>query len=120
MTMTEAAACGTPAVVTEIAGHSDAVDDGGSGLLVGERGAHDAARCDGVLTSIGAARAAGGGALAQRRPLHLGRHGHAHFRESRRTRPAGAPVRDASSTVAAAASGTGPTTTEPARQVGRC
>jgi glycosyltransferase involved in cell wall biosynthesis len=34
MTLTEAAACGTPAVATDIAGHSDAVRDGESGLLV--------------------------------------------------------------------------------------
>jgi glycosyltransferase involved in cell wall biosynthesis len=34
MTITEAAACGTPAVVTRIAGHSDAVDDGVTGILV--------------------------------------------------------------------------------------
>jgi glycosyltransferase involved in cell wall biosynthesis len=34
MTLTEAAACGTPAVATAIAGHSDAVLDGTSGLLV--------------------------------------------------------------------------------------
>jgi len=34
MTLTEAAACGTPAVATRIAGHCDAVDDGVSGLLV--------------------------------------------------------------------------------------
>jgi glycosyltransferase involved in cell wall biosynthesis len=33
MTITEAAACGTPAVVTRIAGHVDAVVDGASGLL---------------------------------------------------------------------------------------
>jgi glycosyltransferase involved in cell wall biosynthesis len=33
MTITEAAACGTPAVVTRIAGHLDAVDDEHSGLL---------------------------------------------------------------------------------------
>jgi glycosyltransferase involved in cell wall biosynthesis len=33
MTITEAAACGTPAVVTRIAGHADAVVDGESGLL---------------------------------------------------------------------------------------
>ncbi len=33
MTITEAAACGTPAVATNIAGHSDAVKDGISGLL---------------------------------------------------------------------------------------
>ncbi|MGZ6980317.1 MAG: glycosyltransferase family 4 protein, partial [Acidimicrobiia bacterium] len=37
MTLTEAAACGTPAVVTRIAGHLDAVDEGQSGLLAGGR-----------------------------------------------------------------------------------
>jgi glycosyltransferase involved in cell wall biosynthesis len=34
MTLTEAAACGTPAVATRISGHADAVIDGKSGLLV--------------------------------------------------------------------------------------
>lgn len=34
MTLTEAAACGTPAVATRIAGHLDAVADGTGGLLV--------------------------------------------------------------------------------------
>jgi glycosyltransferase involved in cell wall biosynthesis len=38
MTITEAAACGTPAVATRIAGHSDAVVDGTSGLLVDATG----------------------------------------------------------------------------------
>ena len=33
MTMTEAAACGTPTVATRIAGHRDSVDEGKSGLL---------------------------------------------------------------------------------------
>lgn len=33
MTLTEAAACGTPAIATRIAGHADAVIDGRSGLL---------------------------------------------------------------------------------------
>jgi len=33
MTISEAAACGTPAVATRIAGHADAVDDGVTGLL---------------------------------------------------------------------------------------
>jgi glycosyltransferase involved in cell wall biosynthesis len=37
MTLTEAAACGTPAVATAIAGHTDAVLDGESGLLVNRR-----------------------------------------------------------------------------------
>ena len=35
MTLTEAAACGTPAVATDIAGHRDSVADGKSGVLVG-------------------------------------------------------------------------------------
>ena len=34
MTLTEAAACGTPAVATNIAGHRDSVADGKSGVLV--------------------------------------------------------------------------------------
>ena len=34
MSLTEAAACGTPAVATDIAGHQDAVIDGETGLLV--------------------------------------------------------------------------------------
>lgn len=34
LSLTEAAACGTPAVATDIAGHRDAVRDGTSGLLV--------------------------------------------------------------------------------------
>jgi glycosyltransferase involved in cell wall biosynthesis len=34
MTLTEAAACGTPSVVTDIAGHRDSAERGVSGLLV--------------------------------------------------------------------------------------
>jgi glycosyltransferase involved in cell wall biosynthesis len=44
LTITEAAACGTSAVVTRIAGHSDAVDDGTTGLLVDGR--------DGLVTGL--------------------------------------------------------------------
>lgn len=36
MTLTEAAACGTPAVATDIAGHRDAVANGRSGILAAE------------------------------------------------------------------------------------
>jgi len=36
MTVTEAAACGTPSVATRIAGHLDSVVEGRTGLLVGE------------------------------------------------------------------------------------
>ncbi len=46
MTITEAAACGTPAVATRIAGHEDAVVDGVSGLLVDT--------VDDVVTAVGA------------------------------------------------------------------
>lgn len=50
MTLTEAGACGTPAVATDIAGHSDAVIHGRTGLLardLDELGAHlDALICD--------------------------------------------------------------------------
>ena len=38
MTITEAGACGTPSVATRIAGHTDAVVDGVSGLLVDDPG----------------------------------------------------------------------------------
>jgi glycosyltransferase involved in cell wall biosynthesis len=37
MTLTEAAACGTPAVATRIAGHLDSVVEGRTGLLTGDR-----------------------------------------------------------------------------------
>lgn len=49
MTLTEAAACGTPAVATDIAGHRDAVLDDRSGLLV-ERVADLARALERVLT----------------------------------------------------------------------
>jgi glycosyltransferase involved in cell wall biosynthesis len=55
MSITEAAACGTPAVVTDIAGHRDAVEADRSGLLVdGEDGLADALSrvlCDDELRS---------------------------------------------------------------------
>ncbi len=47
MTITEAAACGTPAVATRIAGHSDAIDEGRSGLLV-----DDAAQLSAAVESV--------------------------------------------------------------------
>src|SRR4029079_340015 len=48
MTITEAAACGTPAVATRIAGHSDAIVDGKTGLLVDDED-ELAAALDGLL-----------------------------------------------------------------------
>lgn len=50
MTLTEASACGTPAVVTDIAGHRDAVVDGTSGLLVD--GSEPATAVAKVLTEL--------------------------------------------------------------------
>ena len=47
MTVTEAGACGTPAVVTRIAGHLDAVEHGVSGLLV-----DDGASMAGALAAV--------------------------------------------------------------------
>lgn len=52
MTLTEAAACGTPAVATDVAGHRDAVDDGRSGLLAGSP-ADMEAKLTAVLTDAG-------------------------------------------------------------------
>lgn len=49
MTLTEAAACGTPAVATDIAGHRDSVEPGVSGLL----GADDDAVADHLDAVIG-------------------------------------------------------------------
>jgi glycosyltransferase involved in cell wall biosynthesis len=48
MTITEAAACGTPAVATRTVGHLDAVTDGVTGLLA-EPGDEFVARLDGLL-----------------------------------------------------------------------
>ena len=48
LSLTEAAACGTPAVASRIAGHADAVHDGVSGLLAGGT----AAELGGALASV--------------------------------------------------------------------
>jgi glycosyltransferase involved in cell wall biosynthesis len=61
MTVTEAAACGTPAVVSRIAGHLDAVDHGVSGFLA--EGPELAALLDLVLRDQAIRRKLGEGAL---------------------------------------------------------
>jgi glycosyltransferase involved in cell wall biosynthesis len=61
MTVTEAAACGTPAVVSDIAGHRDAVAEGRSGFLAGS-GEELAARLDQVLSDDDLRTALGAGA----------------------------------------------------------
>ena len=64
MTLTEAAACGTPAVATDIAGHRDAVVDGASGLLADSPAAL-AAHLTAVLTDPTLREQLSAGALAR-------------------------------------------------------
>lgn len=63
MTVTEAAACGTAAVVTDIAGHRDAVADGRSGLLARDERAL-IARLDDLLSDDELRARLGAGAIA--------------------------------------------------------
>ena len=67
MTLTEAAACGTPSVATNIAGHRDAVSHGFSGLLVDDLSSVSTALIE-VLTDEGlrASLQAGAQSWAQR------------------------------------------------------
>jgi glycosyltransferase involved in cell wall biosynthesis len=64
MTITEAAACGTPAVVTPIDGHVDAVEDGVSGILA-EPGAAMESALHAVLSNQVLRRRLERGALAR-------------------------------------------------------
>ncbi len=66
MTVTEAAACGTPAVVTDIAGHRDAVQPGVTGLLSPDTAA--LARDISALLDDRATRANGCGARGSHAP----------------------------------------------------
>jgi glycosyltransferase involved in cell wall biosynthesis len=68
MTLTEAAACGTPAVATDIAGHADAVVDDKSGLLA-ERDDDLAGALVAVLTDTRLRRRLESGALERSREL---------------------------------------------------
>ena len=68
MTITEAGACGTPAVVSDIAGHRDALTHGVSGLLVdpGDEFVDALVR---VLTDAALRESLAGGAVARARNL---------------------------------------------------
>lgn len=68
MTITEAAACGTPAVVSPIDGHVDAVEDGVSGILA-EPGAAMEDALDTLLSNQVLRRRLSRGALARARAL---------------------------------------------------
>jgi glycosyltransferase involved in cell wall biosynthesis len=63
MTLTEAAACGTPAVATRIAGHMDAVADGVTGVLAGDTVAQFADALAAVLDDPALRARLGAGAL---------------------------------------------------------
>ena len=82
MTVTEAGACGTPAVASRISGHRDAVIDDRSGLLFddpeGMGDALDAVISDEILRKrlgIGAFEHAVAVLLGRRRPRGVGRAG---------------------------------------------
>jgi glycosyltransferase involved in cell wall biosynthesis len=68
MTITEAGACGTPAVVSDIAGHRDSLTDGVSGLLV-DPGDEFADALVEVLSSTELRERLGRGAAARARSL---------------------------------------------------
>ena len=90
MTLTEAAACGTPAVVTRIAGHGDAVDEGAPACSpTGATGcATRSTRCSPTPALRRPARRRRARA---RDPLHLGRDRPRHPRGARRRGDAPAP-----------------------------
>jgi glycosyltransferase involved in cell wall biosynthesis len=73
MTLTEAAACGTPAVATRTTGHLDAVVDGVTGLLADDDNAL-AAALDQVLERPGLARSPGRSGIAEGRRALVGCH----------------------------------------------
>ena len=63
LTISEAGACGTPAVVSDVAGHRDAVDDGVGGLLAVDAASLES-KLDRVLADHALRSRLGDGALA--------------------------------------------------------
>ena len=84
MTVTEAAACGTPAVVTDIAGHRR------RRAVAGSRASCHPIRPPSLVTSARCStterrvNGCGARALARARRAHVGSHGHGHARRARR------------------------------------
>ena len=91
MTVTEAAACATPAVATRIAGHSDAVVHERTGLLVDDASQLGAA-IERVLTDDALPRVALGRRAHVRPPVHVGGHGTRHPRSARQRSSSAPPV----------------------------
>ena len=86
MTITEAAACGTPAVATRIAGHVDVIADGESGLLA-DTPAELTAALTSVLTDADQRARLGAGALRPHGRPHVGPDRPRGPPRHRRTRP---------------------------------
>ena len=84
MTVTEAAACGTPAVVTDIPGHRDAVQPGVTGLLSPDMAHARAMTSAACSTTPTHASGCGAPALARAARAHVGGHGDGHARRARR------------------------------------
>ena len=94
MTITEAGACGTPAVVSDIAGHRDALAHGVSGLLV-DPGDEFVDALVQVLTDTALRDSLARGAVARSAQPHVGRHrGHGARRTGRGGRRRAADVSD--------------------------
>jgi len=96
MTLTEAAACATPAVATRISGHLDAIDHGRSGLLTSSPAEMEQALAA-VLTDAVLRRRLGQGALRRAQGLTWDRTAHGTLEvlaaDARRRRGLQAPAR---------------------------
>ena len=88
MTLTEAAACGTPTVATDIAGHADAVAAGRSGLLADHRRRPGRRPSPSVLTDDDAPSRPPGRRPGPGRRADLGARGGGQLRGAGRRRPA--------------------------------
>ena len=93
MTITEAAACGTPAVATRIAGHADAVRDGAPGCS-STTAPPSPPRSIACSPTTQLRDRLGAAALARARRAHVGCDGARHVRGARQPRRCGASRRE--------------------------